>query len=185
MADLAIASSPVGNQVLPQDSGEKPNQGTTSGQATPGNVPSGSIAQVPRTQAAMPLNKNELTTRFEVAKNSGFTPADADRWALLQRVIQTAPGETRGKAQELQSRLDILSRNVVDDKRTVERAASDPMAKIWFTPANGNLNSATTSLEGSQSQLAGQRREIDSFLEQRSTFPYYQNPVQPNRANGS
>jgi len=181
MDSIALTPS-VGNAALPQDPVQKSDQGTNSSPTPPSSVPSGSIAQVPRTQAALPLNKNELTTRFEVAKNSGFTAADADRWALLQRVIQTAPGETKGKAEELQSRLDILSRNVVDDKRTVERAASDPFAKVWFTPANRNLNSATAQLKETQADLAAQRRLVDTFLEQRSTFPYYQNPVQPNRA---
>jgi hypothetical protein len=184
MADIAL-TSPSGNTALSLGSDQqKFDQGTTSDKPQqPNRMPSGAIAQVPRTQAAMPLNAAERTTRHEVAHNSGFNTEDADRWALLQRVIQTAPAEMRGKAQELQSRLDILSRNVVDDQRTVDRAASDPLAKIWFTPANGALNSATTSLHGSESQLSGQRREIDGFLEQRSTFPYYQNPVQPNRTN--
>jgi hypothetical protein len=180
--DGIALTPPSGNIALPPGSDQKLDQAPTLDRTQSSGVPSGSIAQVPRTQAAMPFNKNELSTRYEVAKNSGFDTADANRWSLLQRVIQTAPGDIKAKALDLQNGLDIGSRNVVDDQRTVDRAASDPFSKVWFTPANKNLNSATAQLKETREGLNTQRGKVDAFLENPSTFPYYQNPVQPSRA---
>jgi hypothetical protein len=168
---------------------ERPETGTgPQGQPpTGGSVnepPRGSLAQLPRTQAAAAFSQPERAARWEAARENKFNDGDANRWMYLERMevnaARTNPKDSTQLQQytaNLQDKLEIESRTV-DKYRDYEASlkadgwSNLPGSREWH-----DLRQVRQELSESVAQLNSTRAEIDRLLQRPSSLEFYRDPI--------
>lgn len=177
------------NPALPVSTGDKPelaappntNTGTTRDAGTP--IGGSLVAQLPRTAAAMPFNKQELSARWEASREHGFNAADATRWALLERMeanLEQAHPHSRNVLRTYTENLqDQLGRNSSSVSYLRDKSAelkSDFWSNVPGSSQWSLLRQVSSELNEAVGALESARAETDRFLNRADSFTYYQNP---------